>query len=70
MTNISALILVFFHLFVLLGFCDGHKIFSDSDVSQILLSGTQAKRISDLNYQKACKCQCKDLTVFNKETGR
>ena len=42
----------------------------DSELSEVLLSGTQSKRIAELDYKNLCKCQCKDFTVFDKERHR
>ncbi len=56
---------IFFNYFQLL-ICQE----SDSELSEVLLSGTQAKRIEKLDYKNLCKCQCKDFTVFVKERNR
>jgi hypothetical protein len=50
--------------------CFNCQHFSDLDLSEVLLNGQQAQRIEELNYLKACKCQCIDKTVFAKERNR
>jgi hypothetical protein len=42
----------------------------DRDVAHHLLAGTQSERIAELDYKKLCRCQCKDLTVYDQENRR
>jgi hypothetical protein len=65
--------LLFFALYSVLGLVSNDlepATFSNLDVDQILKAGAQKERISELNYKKVCKCQCKDLTMYSRERKR
>ncbi len=51
-----------------LGLCRPQIV--DEETAVHMLKGTQSVRIEQLSYKRLCQCQCKDLTVFNKEKNR